>query len=180
MTCTVDVLFGGFPGSKVKIRSLFLVKWNKKLVLSKYEAFIVNIMFVILNKVYNFLLSSFLHLSFTQNLQINKKKTVAEKTFDTNNDALFKTNINPFSPQYFTFLLISLRWWIAKLAYAFSDSIWIVNVSSSILLFPESGQYLSHLIWNKMHMIWLNYNRTYAWCHSYFESFWKGSYFRKL
>lgn len=180
MTCTVDVLFGGFPGSKVKIRSLFLVKWNKKLVLSKYEAFIINIMFVILNKVYNFLLSSFLHLSFTQNLQINKKKTVAEKTFDTNNDALFKTNINPFSPQYFTFLLISLRWWIAKLAYAFSDSIWIVNVSSSILLFPESGQYLSHLIWNKMHMIWLNYNRTYAWCHSYFESFWKGSYFRKL
>lgn len=74
-------------------------------------------------------------------------------------------------------MLISLRWWIAKLAYAFSDSIWIVNVSSSILLFPESGQYLSHLIWNKMHMIWLNYNRIYAWCHSCFISVWKGSFF---
>lgn len=63
---------------------------------------------------------------------------------------ILKQRLIHFFPQYFTFLLISLRWWIAKLAYAFSDSIWIVNVSSSILLFPESGQYLSHLIWNKM------------------------------
>lgn len=78
MTCTVDVLFGGFPVSKVKVRSLFFVKWIKKLVLSKYEAFIINIMFVILNKVYNFLLSIFYTLVLHKTFKSIKKKPVAE------------------------------------------------------------------------------------------------------
>lgn len=45
-----------------------------------------------------------------------------------------------------TSLLNNFKLWIEKLAYILSENNWTVYISSTILLSPDVGQYLSHLI----------------------------------